>query len=356
MLKQTALHDWHLSQNAKMLGFAGYDMPIQYTGVISEHECVRKHVGLFDVAHMGLLRIEGQASQEILNDFVTKNVEQISVGRAAYTLMCNQQGGVIDDLIVYRAEENEFYLVLNAGNKDSDLAHILAQDSEHKLRITSLFDEVSILALQGPMAPQLLNDLGIEDKYRAFDFIKTELLGIPVQIAFTGYTGEKGCEIFVGNENALTLWKALLEAGSKYHIQACGLAARDSLRLEKGYPLHGQDISPDISPIEAGLKWAVDIKKNNFVGKSALEKHIEQPPRKWLGLISEIKQAPRTGMSIFDSTDKKVGHITSGTFAPSLGHAIGMGLVESTSTGPYSVEIRNKKIPFESSKRPFYKG
>lgn len=356
MLKQTALTSWHLENNAKMLGFAGYNMPIQYSGgVIKEHETVRKNIGLFDVSHMGLVRVEGENSAQLLNKIVTKDIKKIPLNRAAYTMMCNAEGGIIDDLIVYRSGDTEFYLVLNAGNKDSDLTHILAADENHQLRISTLFDEVCILALQGPKAPQLLRDLGLKTEHKAFDFISQELAGVPTQIAFTGYTGEAGCEIFVGKQYALGLWKTLLEVGAPYDIQACGLAARDSLRLEMGYSLHGQDITPKISPVEAGLKWAVDFKKENFLGKSILDEHKVNPPRKWVGLKNNSKQAPRTGMAIFDNADKAVGEITSGTFAPSLGHAIGMGLVAANAEGPFTVEIRNKKVPFETTKRPFYK-
>ena len=362
MLKTTPLHQWHLDNKAKMLGFSGYDMPIQYAGVMQEHATVREDVGLFDVAHMGLLLVDGEKSIEVLNQLITKDLNKLDDGRAVYTMFCNENGGILDDLIAYRASSSKVYLVLNAGNKDADLAHILSFDNQHQMRLTSLFDDVSILALQGPRSFALLNELGVIDLkanpegHRPFDFISSEIRGISVQVAFTGYTGEKGCEIFVSNDQAEALWTLLLEAGQPHNIKPCGLAARDTLRLEMGYSLHGQDISPEISPIEAGLKWAVDFGKEAFLGKQALEAHVKQPPRKWIGLKNDSKQAPRTGMKIFDARDQEVGAITSGTYAPSLGHAIGMGLVNTDAVAPFCVEIRKNKIPFESTKRPFYKG
>lgn len=356
-MKHTVLHPWHVSQKARMMGFAGYDMPIQYTSVIDEHKCVRERVGLFDVSHMGLVRFEGARCEALLNRLVTKNLEKLAPGRAAYTFLLNESGGTLDDLIVYRSSEAEFYMVFNASNKDSDLAHILEQDHGHLLRVESLFDNTSIFALQGPHAPALLQKLGLAKDFKSFDFFQAELDEIPVLFAATGYTGEKGGEIFVSNEYAAKLWERLMDAGQEWDIQACGLACRDSLRLEMGYPLHGQDLSPSISPIEAGLKWAVDMTKDDFLGKPALEQQVESPSKKWVGLKLEGRQAPRPEMKIVDSADNEVGIVTSGSFAPSLGHAIGMGLISHpTPKENLFVVIRDKKIPFECVKRPFYNG
>lgn len=355
-MKHTVLHPWHVSQKARMMGFAGYDMPIQYTSVMDEHACVREKVGLFDVAHMGLVRIEGARSAAILNRLVSKDLEKLPAGRAAYTFLLNESGGVIDDLIVYRSSEAEFYMVLNASNKESDLQHILNHDPSHILRVESLFDNTSILALQGPKAPALLKKLGVDQDFKAFDFFPCEIAGISVLFAATGYTGEKGGEIFVNNDETPALWEKILLAGEEYGIQACGLACRDSLRLEMGYPLHGQDLSPQISPIEAGLKWAVDMQKDEFLGKSVLQQQLEAPPRKWVGMKLEGRQAPRPEMKIVDESGQQVGVVTSGSFAPSLGHSIGMGLIRGDCPKDnLSVLIREKKIPFESVKRPFYK-
>jgi aminomethyltransferase len=339
-----------------MAPFAGYEMPIQYKGVIEEHQAVREHAGLFDVSHMGLLRLEGARSVDLLNLALTRDMNKLKEGRAVYALMCQESGGTIDDLIVYRASALEFYLVLNASNKHIDFDHLNGLEIALQVRFEVLFDQACIFALQGPKAFDILNACGCKTEIvRPFDFIKAELCGIPVQIAFTGYTGEKGCEIFVSNESAVSLWTQLLEKGASHGIKPCGLASRDSLRLEMGYSLYGHELSESINPIEAGLSWAVDFGKEDFIGKDALERANVLAKKKIVALKSNSKQAPRAGMKVFDSEDREVGHITSGSFAPSLGHSIGLALVQASCEGPYKVEIRNQKIPFESTSRPFYK-
>lgn len=355
MLKETPLTQWHISHKARMAEFAGYNMPIQYSSVIEEHLCVRSHAGLFDVSHMGLLRLEGARSIDLLDIALTRNIHKLKEGRAVYALMCREDGGTLDDLIVYRVGPLEYYLVLNASNKLRDLQHLNSFDIATQVRFQALFDDASIFALQGPKVPEILRACGYDIAHKPFDFVRTELWGIPVQIAFTGYTGEKGCEIFVSNEEALKLWTLLLEQGAAYGLKPIGLAARDSLRLEMGYSLYGHELSESINPIEAGLSWAVDFSKTDFLGKSRLQNSSQKPKRKLIGLKHNSKQAPRAGMKVFGASGEECGFVTSGSFAPSLGHAIGLALVSHESQAPYSIEIRNQKIPFESAERPFYK-
>jgi aminomethyltransferase len=356
MLKQTPLWNWHHSQKARMAEFAGYEMPIQYAGVVAEHESVRKAAGLFDVSHMGLLRLEGVRAVDLLDIALTRNVRKLKAGRAQYGLLCNEQGNTLDDVIVYCSSPTEFYIVFNASNKHKDLAHLNGIMISLQVRMEALFDEASIFALQGPRSKEILARAGFDASgCRPFDFRSAELVGVPVQLAFTGYTGEDGCEIFVSNERALEVWQALMDLGADLGLKPCGLAARDTLRLEMGYSLYGHELSERINPIEAGLNWAVDFNKGDFIGLHELKKAQEAPARKLQPLKHPGKQAPRAGMRVFDAQGVDVGLITSGSFAPSLGHAIGLALVANHSEAPYSVEIRNQKIPFESTERPFYK-
>lgn len=355
MLKQTPLWNWHIQHKARMLEFAGYDMPIQYTGVVDEHESVRKAAGLFDVSHMGLLRLEGARAVDLLDIALSRNIRKLQSGRAQYALLCHERGGTLDDVIVYAASATEFYIVFNASNKLKDFQHLNGIMLSQQVRMEALFDEASIFALQGPKSFEILAIAGFDaNACRPFDFRSAELFGIPVQLAFTGYTGEKGCEIFVSNERAAELWMNLMAKGAALGLKPCGLAARDTLRLEMGYSLYGHELSEDINPIEAGLAWAVDLNKEDFIGIAPLRSAAERPRRKLVPLKHASKQAPRAGMRVFDSSGSDVGFITSGSLAPSLGYVIGLALVSASAEGPFSVEIRNQKIPFETTDRPFY--
>ena len=356
MLKQTPLWNWHIQHKARMLEFAGYDMPIQYTGVVDEHEAVRNAAGLFDVSHMGLLRLEGARAVDLLDISLTRNIRKLKSGRAQYALLCNERGGTIDDVIVYCVSATEFYVVFNASNKLKDFQHLNGIMLSQQVRMEALFDEASIFALQGPKSFEILTLAGFDASgCRPFDFKSAELFGISVQLAFTGYTGEKGCEIFVSNERAAELWIHLMAKGAPLGLKPCGLAARDTLRLEMGYSLYGHELSDDINPIEAGLAWAVDLNKEDFIGRAPLRSATERPQRQLLALKNASKQAPRAGMRVFDRLGTDVGFITSGSLAPSLGHVIGLALVKADAEEPLSVEIRNQKIPFETTQRPFYK-
>jgi aminomethyltransferase len=358
ILKKTSLWQWHKDHGAKMLPFAGYDMPIQYAGVIPEHKAVRQACGLFDVSHMGVAKVTGSQATPFLDRCFTRDLSKLASGKASYGFFCRESGGTVDDLIIYKISASEYYLVLNASNKDKDLSFLGSQPESNSVRLQSYFEESSLFALQGPRAFSILAELGIAaDSHPTFSFFEASLAQSSVKIALTGYTGERGCEIFVANEDAPRVWNALLQAGEKFGIQPIGLAARDTLRTEMGYSLYGHELTEDISPIEADLAWAVNFKKAiPFVGQRALEAHRQNPRRKLIALKHESRQSPRPNMSVEDPNGRVVGHITSGTYAPSLDCSIGLALVEQNSEGPYSVRLRPDKIvPFEKTTRPFYK-
>jgi aminomethyltransferase len=353
ILRKTALWAWHKEAGARLVPFAGYEMPVQYQGVIQEHEHVRRHAGIFDVAHMGVASVKGLRAREFLDRAVTRDLSKLEPGKAAYTLLCREDGGTVDDLIVYAVGPEEFWLVLNASNKEKDLRHLGSLPDSHEVRIQAHFEDISLIALQGPESLSILEKLGMKDAaiHKPFTFLETSLADLPVRVAFTGYTGEKGCEIFVASDEALALWKALLDAGAR----PCGLAARDTLRLEMGYSLYGHELLDSINPVEAGLSWAIGWKKPAFMGKDALERSKAAPKRKLVALENDGKQAPRAEMPVIDARGVQVGYVTSGSFSPTLGHAIALALVSADSQEPYSVAIRDKHVPFRTTTRPFNK-
>lgn len=352
-LAQVSLHEIHQKLGARLVPFAGYSMPVQYKGVIDEHQVVRKQVGIFDVSHMGLLQIEGPDTQKFLNHVVTKDLERAQNGQCVYALLCHPNGGTLDDLIVYK-KNPEFYLaVLNAGNKHKDLTHLQSESKNFRVQIRSLFDTHSILAVQGPKALELLKRCGMDSVPAPFYWQDQSLAGTALSIARTGYTGEEGAELFLPNASAEKVWNTLLDVGAELGAQPCGLGARDTLRLEMGYSLYGHELNDDINPLEAGLGWAVSLKtKNDFIGSDALRAAAAAPQRKLVCLKHSGKQAPRQGMNVI-SEGCVVGQITSGSFSPTLGHAIGMALVTINSQAPYSVDIRNTLLPMELCSRPF---
>lgn len=354
-MKKTCLYDEHLAAGARMVDFAGYAMPVQYTGVIAEHQKVREHVGIFDVSHMGWLSVTGKNVIERLNPLFTKDLNLLKTDGALYTLMCNQDGGTIDDLIIYKESDDIIHMVLNASNKEKDFTHMQRYlDSETEISLEPRFDDVSILAVQGPKSIDLLKELGCPIEYKFMRFGKWNLLGASAWIAFTGYTGEIGAELIVPNAIAKALWSQLLLVGKKYGIAPCGLAARDTLRTEMGYSLYGHELGEDISPVTAGLNWAISWDKPDFVGKAALLFEKTAPQRKLVCLKADSKRAARPGSPVVDSLGQALGVVTSGTFSPSLGYSIALAMVDAKSDGPYYVPFREDKLLFEITRRPFY--
>lgn len=359
-MKKTKFYSVHEKLNAKIVEFAGYQMPIQYSSIIAEHKSVRNSVGVFDVSHMGEIFISGEKALEFVN-YITVNDASILIdGRVQYSAMCYEDGGIVDDLLVYRINQNKFMLVVNASNKDKDFEW-MKKNNIFNVDIIDESDEYSLLAVQGPNSKatiQKICDKNLDLEYYHFFFAK--VAGIDMLVSRTGYTGELGYELyFKGDEiTAENIWNELFNAGKEFNIQPVGLGARDSLRLEMGFCLYGNDIDQTTNPIEAGLGWITKLKKENFIGKDVLVKTKENgPKRKLVGLISSEKSFPRHGYDL-SVNGNKVGVITSGTVSPVLEKAIALGYVESE----FSKEgtqvnflIRGKEIPAFVTKLPFIK-
>jgi aminomethyltransferase len=308
----------HLELKAKMVDFHGWEMPIQYSGIIDEHKNVRVNVGLFDVSHMGKFKISGDVESQIQN-LITNDISKISDKQSIYSPMCNEEGGIIDDIIISKINSNEFVIVVNSSNIKKDFEWIT--NNVKSCEIQNVTNDYALLALQGPKAKNILSDAGVEEikNLKAFHLLKSKLDGVECIISRTGYTGEDGFEIFFDSKQT-QIWDKLLERGSKYGIKPIGLGARDTLRLEAGLMLYGNDIDETITPLEAPLKWTVKF-ETGFIGKSALEqKKVEKKMRGFE--ISETKRVARKGNKIFNE-GKEIGVVTSGSFSPTLGKPIG---------------------------------
>lgn len=364
--KKTALYEKHLSLNAKMVPFVGWEMPLQYEKITDEHINVREKAGLFDVSHMGEISITGKGAHDLLQRLVPQNMAKVVEGKAVYTQLCNPSGGIIDDLIIYRLKDKagtyNFLLIVNASNTEKDFDWIITnQDDSSDIEIKNISEDYSLMALQGPKASEIIELLGINKEYqpKKFKLSETKLNSIECIVARTGYTGEDGFEILVKNEFAPKIWDLIMLKGSPFGIKPIGLAARDTLRLEAALPLHGNDINEDITPIEAGLGWTVCIDKPDFIGKEVLKKQtIQGTDVIFIGFKMLSRSIPRKGCEIFQG-EKIIGNTTSGSIAPYLNYSIGLGYVDKSSSvkpgDKIEVLIRNKKHPAEIVKRPFHK-
>ena len=335
-LRRTPLYERHAASGARLVPFVGWEMPVQYTSIADEHRAVRTAAGVFDVSHMGQLELDGGGAHEYLQARLSNDLDKIGAGKAQYTLLTNERGGIVDDLIAYRRAAESYLLVVNASNVEPDHAALSeARDVSH---------EWALLAVQGPQA---LERLGVD--VAPFSFHVGDVLGVRCLIAGTGYTGERGCELACPPDDAPRLWDAILERG----VTPCGLAARDTLRLEACYPLHGNDISPERTPIEAGLAWACALDKE-FTGVDVLRRQKEQgPAEKLAAFVMEDKGIPRQGMRIEEG-----GEVTSGTLSPSLGQAVGMGYVPADLAAPetrITIDLRGRPRKGRVVKKPFYK-
>jgi aminomethyltransferase len=342
-LQRTPLYDRHVALGARMVPFAGWEMPVQYEGVIQEHRAVRTDAGVFDVSHMGEVEVEGPRAHELLQALLSNDLDRIEPGQAQYTLLTNEQGGIIDDLIAYRLGEFRYLLVVNASNREADHRWL----KEHEISgsdVRDLSGECGLLAVQGPNA---IEKLGLPPA-QSFTFADAEIDGVKVMVNRTGYTGEDGCEIMCAAEDAGTLWDAVLARG----IVPCGLGARDTLRLEVCYPLHGNDISPETDPISAGLGWACALDKE-FTGVEELRRVKEGgPERKLVSFVMEERAIPRQGMAIEGG-----GEVTSGSHSPMLDVGIGLGYVPSTMTQPgtgLTIDVRGKPRAARVVAKPIY--
>jgi aminomethyltransferase len=365
MDRRTQLYEIH-RETAQLTVFAGFEMPMFYKGITAEHLAVRSSVGVFDISHMGRVMIAGTDSEHFLNYVITNDVSALQPNTAQYSVMCNQTGGIKDDFVVYRLEEEKFLAVFNASNREKDCKWLIENSKGFTVRIEEISDSVAMLAVQGPRAEKTLQKISVEDLGRIgrFKCGYSRLADIEVFLSRTGYTGEDGFEVFVWNatlakpDNATRLWKAILEAGKALGIEPCGLGARDTLRLEAGLCLYGNDIDESTTPLEAALGFVVKLQKSEFIGKEVLVKQkTDGIRRKRVGIKMIDQGIPRQGFEILANNKESIGHITSGTFSPLLRCGIGMGYVEmsfSQQGNIVRVKIRDRISKGEVVALPFY--
>src|SRR6266850_1192720 len=354
-LKRTPLYAAHLEWGAKMVPFGGWEMPVQYSGILDEHAAVRERVGLFDISHMGEFLVAGPNAEAVLNELLSNDLRKIKVGQAQYTLLCNETGGIVDDLIAYRVEPSVFLLIVNASNIEKDFTWMNARATKAVV-FDNLSDKMAALALQGPSAAKVFTEAAT---LTHFGIARLGIFGRQSWVARTGYTGEDGFEIMCDGADAPALWTGLLERGKAFGIRPCGLGARDTLRLEMCYPLHGNDITEESTPLEAGLGKFVSFDKGAFVGRDMLAAQKEKGvDRKLVAFkMAEKCPPPRPHYSIV-MNGRKIGEITSGTQSPTLGVGIGMGYVEAAEARPgtpIQIEIRGKRFAAVIEKKPILK-
>tara|TARA_Y100000816_G_scaffold291896_1_gene284863 strand:+ start:4001 stop:5125 length:1125 start_codon:yes stop_codon:yes gene_type:complete len=356
-MKKTILNEIHKELGAKMGEFAGYEMPIQYAGVKHEHLNVRNNVGVFDVSHMGEFVVSGPNAEKLLQKICSNDIQKIKVGQAQYNCLPNEKGGVIDDLIIYRTKKEEYLLVVNASNIKKDWNWIIKWNLIYNAEINDISDETCLIAIQGPNAMKLVKKLSKIDSLPYYTSINSTFADVSnTLIASTGYTGSGGVEIYCKEKNAIKIWNSIIDAGKYINIMPVGLAARDTLRIEMGYCLYGNEINDKISPIMARLNWITKTNKNSIGSKKFKFEITNGTNKKLIGLKLIEKGIPRSGYRIFNTRGTVIGFITSGTHSPSLEIGIGLGYVDSnySSVGTYVyVEIRNKKIKGQISKLPF---
>ncbi|MEV1063755.1 glycine cleavage system aminomethyltransferase GcvT [Streptomyces sp. NPDC050263] len=363
--RHTALDALHRSLGATMTDFAGWDMPLRYGSERDEHQAVRTRAGLFDLSHMGEITVTGPEAVEFLNYALVGNLAAVGVGRARYTMICVQNGGILDDLIVYRLADAEYMIVSNASNAQNVLNELSNLAEEFEVEVRDDRDAYALIAVQGPESPGILKAVTDADldglKYYAG--LPGTVAGVPALIARTGYTGEDGFELFVKPDHAVELWQALTKAGEGVGLVPCGLSCRDTLRLEAGMPLYGHELSTSRTPFDAGLGRVVKFEKEgDFVGRAALEEAAsraeQNPPRVLVGLIAEGRRVPRAGYAVV-ADGRVIGEVTSGAPSPTLGKPIAMAYVDAAHAAPgtagVGVDIRGSHEPYEVVALPFYK-
>ena len=373
--KKTPLYDEHVRLSAKMVPFAGWLMPVQYTSIVEEHQAVRNNVGIFDISHMGQFVVDGAGAREWLNTMLTNNIDKLDTRMGQYTFLLNERGGIIDDLIAYRIGDETFLLVVNAARTDEDFTWLQEHLKEGRspdrpsgglataapCKLTNRSAEFGGVAIQGPRIAELFHalfgkDVELPPRNHIVDLTVD---GMAVSVARTGYTGEDGIEVFFRATDAEKFWKAALEAGKPFEIKPCGLGARDTLRLEMCYPLNGSDLSLERNPIEAGLGFFVDLTKPNFIGRDVLLETKEKGPREKLVpfRMKEKGPPPRPHYIVFENGER-IGEVTSGTLSPSLNWGVGMAYVSAAHAkigAEIDVEIRGQKFPAIIEKKPLYK-
>lgn len=357
-LRRTPLRALHLENGARMVSFGGWEMPVQYSSILEEHRVVREAVGLFDVSHMAEITATGTEAEAFLDYLLTNNISKLQAGKALYTAMCNPEGGVVDDLLVYRLAAENFLLVVNAGNADKDWDWIQTHAKAFDCKVENQSDRYALLALQGPTASDVLEQLTpIAKDLPRLAITDTQILGVKTLVARSGYTGEDGFEIFIPSESAETIAAALLSAGQAFGLKLIGLGARDSLRLEAGYPLYGHELTEEITPITAGLKWVVKTDKpNHFIGKEALVNELQTGSNeKVVWFTTEGRRIPRMDTPVLIN-ETKVGRILSGTLSPISNCPIGSALI-SVDADPNALEVdlRGTRIPLLTKRPPLHK-
>lgn len=365
-MKTTAFTKYHQANGAKMAEFAGYDMPIEFTGINDEHLCVRERAGVFDVSHMGEIWVKGPRALELLQRITSNDVSKLYDGKVQYSCMPNGRGGIVDDILVYRIDAETYLLVVNAANTEKDWNHICAQGKAFGMeagsgkQLYNASDEICQLAVQGPLAMKIVQKMCAEpvEQMEYYTFRKMPVAGCDAILSITGYTGAGGCEIYVANEDADRLWAALWEAGKEFGLQNIGLGARDTLRLEKGFCLYGNDIDDTTSPIEAGLGWITKfVADKDFLDRALMERQkAEGVERKLVGFKLIDRGIPRHEYKLASPEGEEIGRVTSGTMSPYLKVGVGMGYVKSAYAKvgtPIAVEVRGRLLKAEVVKLPF---
>ena len=357
--KKTPLYETHVTLGARMIAFAGFWMPRQYTTMIEEHLAVRKHAGLFDISHMGEFLVTGVQAEDFLATVLTGDLRTLRDGETLYTLLCNESGGVVDDLMVYRMKQDRFMLVVNAANIQKDYMWITSHLSGRDVRCENLSDHIALLALQGPFAEPILRKTPYHkgsDLHRN-RFVEFEIGEKKLLISRTGYTGEDGFELYTSPEFSAEVWETFIDCGKEMRLQPIGLGARDTLRLEARLPLYGHDLDDETTPFEAGIGWTVSLQKETFIGKEALSRQKKEgPKRRLVGFEMLEKGIPRERCLIWK--EKAIGKVTSGSFSPSLQKNIGLGYVPTDAAAvgaEFLIEIREKKLRARIVETPFYK-
>ncbi|MEU7975536.1 glycine cleavage system aminomethyltransferase GcvT [Micromonospora sp. NPDC049089] len=358
-LRRSPLHERHTAAGAKFAPFGGWEMPLEYAGggVLKEHTAVRTAVGVFDVSHLGKARVSGPGAADFVNSCLSNDLGRIGPGRAQYTLCCDDAtGGVVDDIIAYLYADDHVFLIPNAANT-AEVVRRLRAAAPAQVTVTDEHEAYAVLAVQGPRSAELLAALDLPTEHGYMSFSAASLAGVELTVCRTGYTGELGYELVVPAEHAVTVWDALFAAGAAFELRACGLAARDTLRTEMGYPLHGQDLSLDISPVQARSGWAVGWDKPAFWGRDALLAEKAAGPRRTLrGLVAVDRAIPRPGMTLHVG-DTQVGTVTSGTFSPTRKQGIALALLDTdanlTDGDEVEIDIRGRRAPLTLTKPPF---
>lgn len=359
-LKRTPLYDEHVKLGGKIVPFAGWELPVLYSGVIPEHLAVRTKAGLFDVSHMGEIFVTGPEAEKAIDEFTCNDLKKLVDGKAIYSAIINDNGGVVDDIIIYRFNRERFLICVNASNSDKDFEWFASRNhfDAHFEDRSSQFGQI---ALQGPHAVKILGAIaGTESacELKYFHFCEIKLAGSTVIAARTGYTGEDGFEFFIQSGDAVKVWNQLLEVGAKFGLEPCGLGARDTLRLESCYPLHGHELSDEITAIESGLAWIVKPDKGDFIGREVLKRQkSEGAPRSLIGFLVDDAGIVREGSKVLDATGSEIGYVTSGTKTPTINRALGMALVKSefSSEGcQLQIDVRGRLLKSHVVKKPFY--